>query len=134
MLGTNRPAVDRAITELVREGWLISIKGKGTFVAEALGQGKSKVLTCAVVWFVPQAPQLEDVTYWGPLMRGIAQGAEEREIRLLFRYCPPEEVGKFVRTFQVDGLIVLAPYVENESVLLHLRQQGIPFRGTCRCF
>ena len=134
ILGTNRPAVDRAITELVREGWLISIKGKGTFVAETLGQGKSKVLTFAVVWFVPQAPQLEDVTYWGPLMRGIAQGAEEREIRLLFRYCPPEEVGKFVRTFQVDGLIVLAPYVENESVLLHLRQQSIPFVALAAAF
>jgi len=134
MLGTNRPAVDRAIAELVKEGWLISIKGKGTFVAEALGQGKSKILTCAVIWFVPEAPQLEDATYWGPLMRGVTQGAAEREIRLLFRYCPPEEVVKFVRTFQVDGLIVLAPYLENESVLLRIRQQGIPFVALAAAF
>lgn len=134
LLGTNRPAVDRAIAELVKEGWLVSIKGKGTFIAEAPGQGKSKVLTCAVIWFVPEAPQLEDATYWGPLMRGITQGAAKREIRLLFRYCPPEEVDKFVRTFQVDGLIVLAPYVENESVLLRLRQQGIPFVALAAAF
>lgn len=134
MLGTNRPAVDRAVAELVKEGWLVSIKGKGTFVADTVAHKEASVLTFAVVWFEPGVPQTQDNIYWGPLLRGISYASADLEVRLLFRYCPPDKVVDFMRASKVDGLIALAPYVGDEAFLQAMRRQRIPFVATSSSF
>jgi DNA-binding LacI/PurR family transcriptional regulator len=134
LLGTNRPAVDRAIAELVKEGWLISIKGKGTFVADQQMRERASVLTFAVIWFESSAPQTQDNIYWGPLLRGISCAAADLEIRLLFHYCPPDHIGDFVKTTRVDGVIALAPYVAHEPFLRAMWQARIPFVATSCSF
>ncbi|GBC97999.1 Arabinose metabolism transcriptional repressor [bacterium HR17] len=139
LLGTNRPAVDRAIAELVKEGWLISIKGKGTFVAEPEAQRTWGTLTFAVVWAHP-TPQrggaftTKDNIYWGPLLRGISYAAGDLEVRLLFRHCPPDTFRDLFREARVDGLIVLAPHVDDETVLNELRRDRLPFVATSSAY
>jgi LacI family transcriptional regulator len=141
MLGTNRPAVDRAITELVREGWLISIKGKGTFVADRTVTSTAPVATFAVVWLPPRVQPISDTPitsrdniYWGPLHRGISYAASELGVRLLFRQCPSEILQEFVREAKADGLIILAPHVDDEQVLRDLWQRRLPFVATSSSF
>ncbi|MCS7264864.1 MAG: GntR family transcriptional regulator [Armatimonadetes bacterium] len=144
LLGTNRPAVDRAIAELVREGFLVSIKGKGTFVADISSRERTGVLTFAVVWFEPVAPQdrdrvrldssLYDNIYWGPLLRGISYAAADLEVQLVFRHCPPDKIAEFRQASKVDGIIALAPYVKDEEILNFMRQQHIPFVATSCSF
>lgn len=134
LLGTNRPAVDRAIAELVKEGWLISIKGKGTFVTDLRTRERMSVLTFAVIWFEPSAPQTHDNIYWGPLLRGISCAAADLEISLLFHYCPPDRIGDFVKTTKVDGVIALAPYVAHKPFLCAMWKEKIPFVATSCSF
>ncbi len=132
LYGTNRVAVDRAVRDLVREGLLISIRGKGTFVAERLYEPQQAVLTFGVVWSHPVT--FQDNIYWGPLLRGIGYGASERSIRLLFRQCPSDQFADLVGNGQADGLIVLAPHTSDFAVLERLRQKAIPFVATSSAF
>ncbi|MEZ8219852.1 regulatory protein, gntR family, partial [Candidatus Fervidibacteria bacterium JGI MDM2 JNZ-1-D12] len=72
MFGTNRLTVDRAIRELVREGWLVTVKGKGTFVSHPTLRPSTAIMTFAVVWSQRGISEQQNI-YWGPLIRGIAQ-------------------------------------------------------------
>lgn len=132
LFSTNRLSVDRAIAELVREGWLIAIRGKGTFVAEPDIRRSIAALTFAVVWSHPVTTK--DNIYWGPLLRGISYAASELEVRLLFRYCPPDSFRDLFREAQVDGLIVLTPHVDDELVLNDLRRNCLPFVATSSAY
>lgn len=130
LFGTNRPAVDRAIAELVKEGWLLSIKGKGTFVADRMAMSATSGMTFAVVW-LPHRGSFSSMTrdniYWGPLLRGISYAASELEVRLLFYQCLPKDLQDLQRKAKVEGLIVLAPHVDDEVVLRDLWRRRLPF-------
>lgn len=132
LFGANRLAIDRAIAELVREGWLVSIKGKGTFVADTKNRERISVLTFGVVWAHPVTTK--DNIYWGPLLRGISYAASDLEVRLLFRHCPSDTFRDLFREAKVDGLIVLAPHVDDEIVLKELRRDRIPFVATSSAY
>ncbi|MCS7224521.1 MAG: GntR family transcriptional regulator [Armatimonadetes bacterium] len=132
LYGTNRVAVDRAVRDLVREGLLVSIRGKGTFVAERTQSVPSEVLTFGVVWSHPVT--FQDNIYWGPLLRGISYGASQRGVRVLFRQCPPDSFADLILKGETDGLIVLAPHTSDQQVLQTLRQKGIPFVATSSAF
>lgn len=134
LLGASRPVVDRAIAELVKEGWLVSIKGKGTFVADNIFSHEISTATFAVVWFRVGTAQMQDNIYWGPLLRGISQAAAKLEVRLTFRYCPVNKIDDFIRSSKVDGIIVLAPLVEDESILLSMWKKRLPFVATSSSF
>ncbi len=129
MFGTNRLTVDRAIRELVREGWLVSVKGKGTFAANPNSRFPTATMTLAVVWSHRDVGDQQNI-YWGPLLRGIAQASSELSIQLQFRQMGSEFFMEFFRESRVEGMIVLAPMVEDEEVLKHLRSQHIPFVAT----
>ncbi|MCS6859401.1 MAG: GntR family transcriptional regulator [Abditibacteriales bacterium] len=136
LFGANRLSVDRAVTDLVKEGWLIAVKGKGTFVAGPPSAESAAVsaptLTLGVVWSVSHVS--DENHYWGPLLRGISYEAGERNIRLLFRQLPLDGYGDFFRTAGVEGLIVLASRVREEAALQGLRQAGIPFVATSSAY
>lgn len=132
LLGANRLTVDRAISELVQEGWLITIKGKGTFVADRDHKPAAATLTFGVVWF--HYGINENNIYWGPLLRGVSQEAGGLGVRLLFREIAPNFYLNFFREAKADGLIVLAPLVEDELVLRELRRAKIPFVATSSAY
>lgn len=132
MLGANRLSVDRAVTDLVKEGWLIAIKGKGTFVAGPPSSVSSSSLTLAVVWSVSHVS--DENHYWGPLLRGISYAAGEQNVRLLFRQLSPDGYADFFRTAGVEGLIVLASRLHEEVSLQALRAARIPFVATSSAY
>ncbi|MFN3421889.1 MAG: GntR family transcriptional regulator [Armatimonadota bacterium] len=129
MFGTNRLTVDRAIRELVREGWLVTVKGKGTFVSHPDSRPSVATMTFAVVWSQRGISEQQNI-YWGPLLRGIAQTTSELGIQLQFREMNPAFYLEFFRESRADGLIVLAPTVEDELVLRELRKHCVPFVAT----
>lgn len=128
LFSTNRLSIDRAIAELVKEGWLVAIRGKGTFVVEPDFKHTLPTLTFAVVWSHPVTTK--DNIYWGPLLRGISYAASDLEVRLLFRHCSPDTFQDLFREARVDGLIVLAPHVDDETVLNKLWRNRLPFVAT----
>lgn len=133
LFGTNRLTVDRAITELVQEGWLMAVKGKGTFVATPKEQPRQHAtLTFVVVWSHDGIH--ENNIYWGPLLRGISHEAGEVGARLLFREVPTAFYADLFREVRADGLIVLAPLVEDELVLKQLRDHRVPFVATSSAY
>ncbi|MCS7186728.1 MAG: GntR family transcriptional regulator [Armatimonadota bacterium] len=129
MFGTNRLTVDRAIRELVREGWLVTVKGKGTFVSHPNSRPSVVTMTFAVVWSQRGISEQQNI-YWGPLLRGIAQTTSELGIQLQFREMNPTFYLDFFRESRVDGMIVLAPTIEDEIVLHELRKHRVPFVAT----
>jgi len=129
MFGTNRLTVDRAIQELVREGWLVTVKGKGTFVANPSTRPSTVTMTFAVVWSHRDIGDPENI-YWGPLLRGIARASSELGVQIQFRQMSPEFFCDFFQEARVDGMIVLAPMVEDEQILRQLRNHRIPFVAT----
>ncbi len=129
MFGTNRLTVDRAIRELVREGWLVTVKGKGTFVSHPNSRPSTAIMTFAVVWSQRGISEQQNI-YWGPLIRGIAQTTSELGIQLQFREMNPAFYLDFFRESRADGMIVLAPTVEDEIVLHELRKHRVPFVAT----
>ncbi len=122
LLGASRPAVDHAIAELVKEGWLVSIKGKGTFVAD---RTTDYLTTITVVW--SHSVTTQDNIYWGPLFRGISYAAGELKVRLLFQQCSPTAFLGLLKETKADGLLVLAPHIDDEVVLHDLRRKRCPF-------
>ncbi|MFA0751309.1 MAG: hypothetical protein SLRJCFUN_001712, partial [Candidatus Fervidibacter sp.] len=133
LFGTNRLTVDRAVYELVREGWLVAVKGKGTFVATPQEQPRQQtILTFAVVW--SHYGVHENNIYWGPLLRGISHEAGELGVRLLFREVLPSFYADLFKEVRADGLIVLAPLVEDELVLRELQKARIPFVATSSAY
>lgn len=132
LFGTNRLTVDRAVSELVREGWLIAVKGKGTFVAQPEARPSQVALTFAVVW--SHYGIHENNIYWGPLMRGISHEAGELGARLVFREVLPSFYADLFKEVGADGLIVLAPLVEDELVLRELQKARIPFVATSSAY
>jgi DNA-binding LacI/PurR family transcriptional regulator len=133
LFGANRLTVDRAIAELVREGWVVAVKGKGTFVATPQERSRQQtVLTFAVVW--SHYGIHENNIYWGPLLRGISHEAGEVGARLLFREVPPDFYADLFHEVRADGLIVLAPLVEDELILRQLRDRHIPFVATSSAY
>ncbi len=129
MFGANRLTVDRAIRELIQEGWLIAIKGKGTFVAYPNSRSAAATMTFAVVWSHKDIGDQQNI-YWGPLLRGIAHASSELNIQLQFRQMSPDFFQDFFRESRVNGLIVLAPMVDDELVLQKLKAHRIPFVAT----
>ncbi|MCS7265740.1 MAG: GntR family transcriptional regulator [Armatimonadetes bacterium] len=133
MFGTNRLTVDRAIRELMREGWLISVKGKGTFVSHPNSRPSTATMTFAIVWSQRGISEQQNI-YWAPLLRGIAQTTSELGIQLQFREMNPTFYLDFFRESHADGMIVLAPTVEDELVLKDLRKHRVPFVATSSIF
>jgi DNA-binding LacI/PurR family transcriptional regulator len=129
MFGTNRLTVDRAIRELVREGWLVSVKGKGTFVSHPNSRPSTAIMTFAVVWYQRGISEQQNI-YWGPLLRGIAEMTSQLGIQLQFREMNPSFYREFFQESRSDGMIVLAPLLEDEMVLRELRSHRIPFVAT----
>lgn len=135
LFNTNRITLDRAIRELVREGWLISVKGKGTFVTteRKLPNGKAKTaLTFAILWH--RFNIQDNNIYWGPLVRGIVEMANAYGAQLIFRQVEPDLYLPFWKEIRPDGLIVLAPLVTDEEILQRLRDEKVPFVATSSLF
>lgn len=129
MFGANRLTIDRAIRELVLEGWLISVKGKGTFVSHPTSRPSTAAMTFAVVWYRRGISEQQDI-YWGPLLRGIVEVTSSLGVQVQFREMNPSFYREFFQGSRSDGMIVLAPLLEDEFVLRKLRSHRIPFVAT----
>lgn len=129
IFGTNRLTVDRAIRELVKEGWLVAVKGKGTFVSHPAPNSSVATMTFAVVWYQRGISERQNI-YWGPLLKGIAETCSQLGIRLQFREIAPSFYRDFFQESRADGMIVLSPLLEDEAVLYELRSHCIPFVAT----
>lgn len=79
--------VTRAITELERQGWLVSRQGSGTFVVKRTNEGPSSGKEAFLVGLmVPNKFALSE-----KLVQELVDECNEHDIHLLVNYCPEEE-------------------------------------------
>ncbi|MDD3926049.1 MAG: GntR family transcriptional regulator [bacterium] len=125
-LHASRPMVDRAIMELVRDGWLATIRGKGTFISDEIQQRRnsSGPLICINIGN-------NDVNkrnnYWGPVFNGIFNEACDIGAKVIFQRLETDKYSEFFKDANVDGLLMLSSSLQEEAVMLDLYQQHIPF-------
>jgi DNA-binding LacI/PurR family transcriptional regulator len=140
--GTTRVTLDKAIHELVRDGWLHSAAGSGTYVsapgavARARSVARKSRLTrhhyrIGVVLGpngVPGASE-EDIAnyFFGPLYQGIRDGLCGKPVGVSYDHVEDGDYDGFCRRSTLDGVIIVAPQLRDLPMLRKLAASDIPF-------
>jgi len=140
--GTTRVTLDKAILGLVRAGLLHSARGSGTFVALAPGHTAAtpglhfaappRALRIGVMLerTTPgSAPEegWSDNFYFGPLFQGIRDGFLGQPVETLHAHLGRGEYGAFYRDSALDGMVLIAPCLDDLPVLRRLAAEGVRF-------
>lgn len=120
-----RNTIDKAITELEAEGYLTSVKGSGTFVAE---NHSAKTITVSVI--LPSV--MEDI--YPRFIAGIEQFASDNATNVVLfssDNSPDKQRVNVLRSIemQADGCIIIPTLNSEQSydTFLELRKKEIPF-------
>lgn len=129
---TTRTTIDRAISQLIGEGYLYSIGGSGTYVSD-MGIENSINLDKAVSNWGVILPDVMSDTYPG-ILRGIEDFAQSKNINILICNSDNDEKKQysyFVRLMasNVKGLVII-PAISNSNnsaMYSYLQNSKVPF-------
>ncbi len=139
---TTRVTLDKAIHELIREGLLRSAKGSGTFVASAQnapGHAPFHTLRLGVMMSrdvmirrdgVPgemRGKSSTDNLYFGPLFQGIRDAVIGKSVETVYAYYNQSDYAAFHRENTLDGVLLIAPLLQELPALRALAAAQIPF-------
>ncbi len=148
---TTRVTLDKAIHELVREGLLRSAKGSGTFVASEQSAGEQsageqsapepaspRILRLGVMMSqdaVPGETQEKssreksgtDNLYFGPLFQGIRDAVIGKPVETVYAYYSRSDYAAFYRENALDGVLLIAPLLQELPALRALATARILF-------
>ncbi len=126
--GISRPSVRNAIDELIKEGLVNRVPGKGTFVADPAS--RSFVQSSKVISFV--VPDVQ-TPFIGPIYKGVQRVAEENGYALAV-YSSDWQIEKENRNIRLAmergecGTIIFPNWGRhNYSEILELKKSGYPF-------
>lgn len=130
LFGVSRVTVSRAINDLVNEGLIVRVQGKGTFVA---GPG-AKNEASKTLGLVLHQTEVSTDSYFNDVMRGIADIAWKMGYRIMLlifnSQTPGVEEGYFclkeVMDKQLGGLLITAEQIQRIE-LKRLKANQIPF-------
>jgi DNA-binding LacI/PurR family transcriptional regulator len=129
-LDTTRTTLDRAVSELVKEGVLYSINGSGTYVAES----KEEQLIHAGSWGVIVRDVRE--SFYAEIVRGVENVAQIHDINLILCNSDSDfnKQEKYIKRLSSSGVsgIIIVPIVssdgqENYRLYCQLTELKIPF-------
>lgn len=130
-LGVSRVTVGRAINDLVAEGLIVRVQGKGTYVADLDTKINEDSKTIGLVL---HRTEVNADSYFNDVMRGIDDVARDLDYRILlltFNSQTPEiEEGYFclkeVMDKELGGLLITAEQIKNVE-LNKLKENKVPF-------
>ncbi len=127
--GVTRTTVERAISELIGEGYLYTINGSGTYVAD-LDEMRTKINASKSIGVLLPSIGAHD---YPQILQGINEVVDEHGFNLLINDTDhdPEKQKRNVKQFvnsEVNGLIIVPIFgdIEIDSFKL-LEEEGIPF-------
>lgn len=138
---TTRVTLDKAIHELVREGLLRSARGSGTFVASeqlteetnAPKHASARTLRLGVMMSRDAAPgemqekSSTDNLYFGPLFQGIRDAVSGKPVETIYAYYSHSDYAAFYRENTLDGILLIAPLLQELPALRALAATPISF-------
>lgn len=126
----SRPTVRRAISQLVREGWLYSVAGTGTLVSENISlkekQTRRKSKNIALMLKLPQSPL--DSPYYSKIFRSIQEEIANRGYYFSFYSFVDEskvDILKIARERNHAGFIFIGAI--KEKIVRQAYKNRIPF-------
>lgn len=130
---TTRTTIDRAISQLIGEGYLYSVGGSGTYVADIRIESNIKSDSTVSNWGVI-LPNVMSDTYPG-ILRGIEDFAQSKNINILICNSDNDEnkqYSYFVRLVasNVKGLVIIPPAISisgNPNMYSFLINSKVPF-------
>ena len=122
LLGWSRPTITRALNDMAREGVLERAQGRGTFVAQRTVENRSFYIMVSTPW-------TQHSSYIGPLFTGIRQEAAKHSCNVMYYSDSPVPSVDTVMEQGVDGVLAVAPWLDNLSGIQQLREAKIPVVG-----
>jgi len=120
--GVSQITVRRAISELVQEGLLCRMQGKGTFVKNI---AEPKGHSIGIVGCAMESTFFGDDIYYGKIMEGVRQVIEGEQG--IFSYQLYGDKLGYSRLFRngnlVEGMLVFIPHLDSKKELLRYAQQ-----------
>lgn len=128
----SRATVDKALKELVQEGYLYSVKGSGTFVAPREGEGGTRHKGGGSSWGVIVPNIMYDIC--PSMLRGIEDYAQQYEINIVICntdndiYKERDYLYRMTRTGMSGCIIIPAISRQRDlSGFADLQRKGVPF-------
>lgn len=122
-LRISQMTMNRALMELVKEGWLYREHGKGTFVPQGFCPPPPEMLQIGVVVHIPAERALEDF-YLGSLFRGMQRAIANAPVSLSIIEVPADEIEDKLSDGLLDGLLVLDVLEQNVEKANRLFRSG----------
>lgn len=120
----SRGTVRRAISDLVNQGLLYRIPGKGTFVnRKTLSIEK---ITIFSPWHLHKEPEIAQNTYEDILLRELRKVAIENGYTIILKNLDKEEIEFTEATKESGGIIILNPKRNEKEILKRVSKFSIP--------
>lgn len=123
-LRVSQMTMNKALLELVKEGWLYREHGKGTFVPEGFCPPPPEILQIGVVAHIPAERALEDF-YLGSLFRGMQRAIANAPVSLSIIEVPADAIVEKLSDAPLDGLLVLDVLEQNVEKANQLFRAGL---------
>lgn len=124
--GVSQMTANRALIELVREGWLERRVGSGTFVSHQ-GSLATGLREKTIVLVTPFSECPEEDVYLETPFRAISEQATQEKCTLLVTQSPEARFVEVVDRYPHASFIFVAPGGQSQETLNQLHQQRVPF-------
>ncbi|MDR3688255.1 MAG: GntR family transcriptional regulator [Fimbriimonas sp.] len=122
---TARATVDKAFSELVRSGIVISGSGRRTVVA-VKRESEVQITTIGVLWNWTEEQEERGGDFLDVLFRGIREASSEFLLEVIFRRAPLHMWSEAIGGRSAQGLLVVRPDFADNAVIDAIQSSGIP--------